>query len=281
MRPRSWTLSVLAASCVLGGANVPAGLAQTKAGSVGWSDDFGPGWMEHWQVRRKGSWGLVNAQVLPDPTGRFERVLRVTYPQNSASPTAAKQDGCRLGGVQFEAGLGMSPTHALHLRYYVRFGENFDFVKGGKLPGLFGGSMRAGGQIPDGTNGFSTRFMWRRQGQGEVYAYLPTSVQHGTSLGRGSWRFVPGTWHLVEQEVRLNTPGQKDGIVRVWIDGQGVLENTTLVFRSVDSVRIEGILFSTFFGGNDGSWATPKTTHADFAAVAVGAQYLGPVAAKR
>ncbi|WP_181449171.1 polysaccharide lyase [Nonomuraea aridisoli] len=43
-----------------------------------------------------------------------------------------------------------------------------------------------GGRIPDGTNGLSTRFMWRANGAGEVYAYLPTSREHGTSLGRGA-----------------------------------------------------------------------------------------------
>ena len=36
------------------------------------------------------------------------------------------------------------------LGYYVRFQPGFDFVKGGKLPGLYGGTVTAGRHIPDG-----------------------------------------------------------------------------------------------------------------------------------
>ena len=54
-----------------------------------------------------------------------------------------------------------------------------------------------------------------------------------------------------------------------------VLDQGNVVFRTVASLKIEGIFFCTFFGGNDPSWATPKTTHADFAKFAVGTGYIG------
>lgn len=76
----------------------------------------------------------------------------------------------------------------MRLSYAVRFSSNFNFVLGGKLPGLYGGIGNTGGNIPDGTDGFSTRYMWGRNGVGEVYAYLPTSQQYGTGIGRGNWR---------------------------------------------------------------------------------------------
>ena len=158
----------------------------------------------------------------------------------------------------------------------MRFPESFPFMRGGKLPGLFGGEARAGGQIPDGTDGFSTRLMWRRNGDGEVYAYLPTSVEHGTSLGRGKWRFQEGKWHLVEQEVKLNTPGKPDGSIRLWIDEKLVVQELNLTFRTTPELKIEGIFFSTFFGGSDLSWATPKETQVDFAHFVVSETYIGP-----
>jgi hypothetical protein len=37
------------------------------------------------------------------------------------------------------------------------------------------------------------------------------------------------------------------------------------------------VFFSTFFGGSDPSWATPRTQHTDFAAFAVSDRYIGPV----
>jgi hypothetical protein len=221
----------------------------------------------------RGGFGTPNLELLDEP--QFGRILRVRYPKGSASPTVSREDDAPLGGAQVYLRL-REPVDSLHLRYYVRFPEGFDFVKGGKLPGLFGGTVTGGRQSPDGTDGFSTRYMWRRDGAGEVYAYLATSRDEGTSLGRGAWRFRPGDWHLVEQEVDLNHPDRSDGRVKVWLDGEQVLDQTGLRFRTVDSLRIEGVFFSTFFGGSDGSWATPRDTFVDFAAFAVGPDYLGP-----
>ena len=263
---------------VLSGCNPPSSTAETAAIITNpqsdnskntkfiWSDKFtSSDWMQHWSLKKNGDWGLKNITAIADPSGRFSKVLRVKYPGGSASPTVTRKTGAPVGGAQFFADLGMQAQNSLRISYYVRFSQNFDFVKGGKLPGLFGGTATDGGEIPDGTNGFSTRYMWRTKGDGEVYAYLPTSDEHGTSIGRGNWRFKPGTWHHLEQEVILNQPGSKNGRIRVWVDGKPVLDQSNLTFRSTDKLKIEGIFFSTFFGGSATSWATPKSVYADFA----------------
>lgn len=227
------------------------------------------GWLAQWQARERGAWGLQNLQVLADPEGRFTNILRVSYPAGSASPVVSRKGNAPVGGAQFYASLGMAPQTALRLSYYVRFSQDFDFVKGGKLPGLFGGKGNNGGNTPDGSDGFSTRFMWRRNGAGEVYAYLPTSRKRGTSIERGAWRFRPGVWHHLEQEIVLNQPQQQNGRIQVWLDGKRVIDENGLTFRTVDTLKIEGIFFSTFFGGNDASWATPKDVYVDFAEFSV------------
>ncbi|MBD2357072.1 heparin lyase I family protein [Tolypothrix sp. FACHB-123] len=222
-------------------------------------------WMQLWGVRKAGQWGLNNTAVIKDPSGRFEKILRVRYPAGSASPAVSRKNHLPLGGAQFYADLGITPKNALRLSYYLRFSENFDFVKGGKLPGLFGGVGNSGGDIPNGSDGFSTRFMWRRNGAGEVYAYLPTSTKDGTSIGRGNWQFQKGKWHHLEQFIVLNQPNKNNGQVQVWLDGKQVLNQKNLTFRTTNKLKIEGIFFSTFFGGSDFSWATPKDVHIDFA----------------
>lgn len=228
-------------------------------------------WMQKWGMRKKGKWGFDNISSIKDPSGRFNQILRVRYPAGSVTPSYSRKKNAPIGGAQFFADLGISPTDTLRLSYYLRFSENFDFVKGGKLPGLFGGTRVSGGKIPDGTNGFSTRFMWRRDGDGELYAYLPTSKKYGTSIGRGNWQFVPGKWHYLEQEVKLNNPGSNDGKVKVWLDGKEVLDKGGLTFRTTENLKIEGIFFSTFFGGSNSSWATPKDVEVDFAEFSVSA----------
>lgn len=239
---------------------------EAEPSRVLWSNTFdGIRWRSPWHLDQIGTWGLDNCQIVQLSDGPFERVLRVRYPAGSASPGVSDRHGIAIGGAGFRATLGLTPQEQLRLSYYVRFADDFEFVKGGKLPGLYGGIANSGGNIPDGTNGFSTRFMWRQQGKGEVYAYLPTSEQYGTSLGSGHWQFQPGQWHHLVQEVTLNHPRQADGRIRVWVDEQLVLDQSNLVFRSTDALKIDGIFFSTFFGGGDLSWSTPKETYADFA----------------
>jgi hypothetical protein len=216
-----------------------------------------------------GSFGLDRGIVLPATEGAPGPVLRVTYPAGSASSRAADEDRTPDGGVQAYLHFPNGSLDQARLRYYVRFQPGFDFVKGGKLPGLYGGTVTAGRRIPDGTNGFSTRYMWRRAGAGEVYAYLPSSVSHGTSLGRNSWQFKPGQWTLTEQEVRLNTPGQADGSITVWVNGTQVFQQTGMVYRTTRNLKIDGLFFSTFFGGGDASWASPSDQHAEFAEFSV------------
>lgn len=234
-----------------------------QSNSAHWAGHFSSGWEGQWDLRQKGAWGEENFEVRSAPNG--SDVLRVHYPKGSATPSVSRKEGVPIGGGQFYADLSLPPQDSLRLGYSVRFSDNFDFVKGGKLPGLFGGQGASGGNIPDGTDGFSTRLMWRREGEGEVYAYLPTSKGYGTSIGRGAWTFEPGQWHHVEQEVVLNEPGQSDGQVRVWHDGNLVLEQRDLTFRTTDELKLDGVFFSTFFGGGDRSWATPKDVYADFA----------------
>ncbi|MFI8992503.1 polysaccharide lyase [Streptomyces sp. NPDC053542] len=232
---------------------------------------FGP----RLRPREDGSFGLDRAALRHHPV--YGPVLRVRYPARSASPTVARRYGRPEGGAQLYLPLRSGPTDSLHLRYYLRFPKGFDFVKGGKLPGLYGGSVTGGRRIPDGENGLSTRYMWRRKGRGEVYAYLPTSVEHGTSLGRGKWKWPTGRWTCVEQAVRLNTPDEDNGSVEVFLDGRRVLREDELKFRTSEKLQIEGVFFSTFFGGSDPSWATPDADYADFAAFAVSHKRIGPI----
>ena len=260
--------------------NVTSGASARSGGAAGtataWSSSFERvNWSSEWLPKNKGSFGLDNTSVETDPESPGGRYLRVRYYQGGASPSASRRVGVKEGGAQLLGQLPNGSADRLFLRYFVRFATDFDFVKGGKLPGFYGGQNISGGHIPNGTDGFSTRFMWRTAGQGEVYVYMPSSTRFGSSLGRGSFRFEPGKWHCIEQELDLNTPGEPDGRLRVWLDSKSVFEQSALLFRSVADLRIEGVFFSTFFGGGDESWAPPRDTYADFAAFATADTRVG------
>lgn len=92
-------------------------------------------------------------------------VLQVTYPSGGF--------GTGSSGSQFYTLWNTSDGSVFNtmiLTYEVAFDSGFDFVKGGKLPGLRGGPEPngcSGGNAANGSNCFSNRLMWRSQGRGE------------------------------------------------------------------------------------------------------------------
>ncbi|KAJ3989088.1 polysaccharide lyase family 14 protein [Lentinula detonsa] len=207
-----------------------------------------------------------------DSSNSSNPVLQVTYPAGSYSHNT--------GGSQFENLWNTtdgSSFQSMLLSYEVAFDKNFDWVLGGKLPGLRGGTNAtgcSGGDEPTGLDCFSTRLMWRPDGVGEVYAYIPTTStfcqetdiicnsDFGVSISRGSFTFVSGEWNRITLFVQLNDPvTTANGNLQLYFNDQQVISRQDLQFRRGSSVDINGFYFSTFFGGSDDTWATPTTTH--------------------
>ncbi len=130
-----------------------------------------------------------------------DKFLRVTYPGGSYGPADA--------GVQFKVPFDRA-YQELYFRYRVRFRADFDFVKGGKLPGLIGGSAPTGcSPAPDG---FSARNMWRAGGQAVQYVYHPPQAEScGDDLdyrdGGMNVVFAAGIWHTVIHRIVMNDKG--------------------------------------------------------------------------
>jgi len=266
-------------------------LAQNSAGYSPWSNVvsllhpgpaapasfFGPGFA--CAAYCAGSFGWTeNTSVLTAdsvPAGAsFTNMLRVNYPKGSIDSGSVSALGTPLGGAQAALPFSTGATSATTtLQYYIRPQPGFQSNKGGKLPGLYGGntSVASGGNDPDGTNGWTARLMWRNANNGEVYAYLASASadSYGLQLGCGNWTWQPGQWTEVQETVSLNTPGQSNGYINIYINGTEVLQAIGLEFRTVSSLQINGLFFSTFFGGSDATWASPQTQHTDFAGFAV------------
>lgn len=159
------------------------------------------------------------------------------------------------------------------VKYTVRFDEDFDFVKGGKLPGLCGGPMTVtGGDKVDGLEGFSARLMWRADGRGEAYVYhMNQPDKYGDQIPfPDDFRFPRGESVQVRLQIIMNTPGERDGELRVWIttpsgsEPKLVVEKTDLELRAEDRYGVDGLLFNTFFGGSSSEWAPKKEEFAEF-----------------
>jgi len=183
--------------------------------------------------------------------------------------------GPEKGGAGWRWPIG---THqAAELRYTVRFGPNFEFIKGGKLPGLCGGPDNvSGGRRADGTNGFSARLMWRRDGRGEAYIYhknQPDDYGHSFPFP-ADFRFPLDQLVQVRLAVTMNQPGKKDGTLRVWITlpdqaEKLMVEQTDMEWRNTDSFGVDGLYFEAFHGGGDKTWAPKKPCWAEFSGIEV------------
>ena len=203
-----------------------------------------------------------NVEIVP-PEGAEGGFLRVRYPEDSVNFGSSKE-GLPLGGASFYVPFSAGKESCVH--YRVRFPADFDFVKGGKLPGLYAGEAPSGGEKVSGKNGWSVRLMWRENGDGELYEYIFNKKgKFGFSAGRGAFSFPRGRWVEIDLEVVVNDPDRRNGVARLWIDGRAVIEQHDIVYTTDDDGETEGgLMFSTFFGGDDDSWASPKDQHVDF-----------------
>lgn len=194
------------------------------------------------------------------------RALEALYPHGGVGPG-------QTGGQWLAA---LPPRNTYELEYRLRFGPDFDWRKGGKLPGLAGGTVPTGGKFdPDG---FSARYMWRGDGRLVVYLYWAGQAsaarergrQYGVDLDCGV-TMERGRDYRLRQRVTLNTPGRADGGLEVWVDGRPVLKRTDLLFRDTPAKawQIDRFLFSTFHGGNDPTWAPAHDCTIEFDDIAV------------
>jgi hypothetical protein len=175
-------------------------------------------------------------------------VLRTHYPANIAGGTNS--------GILFDQKFAESDEAVM--QYRIKFGKDFVWASGGKLPGLAGGP----GRIPVGctqnldtiNNGFSARLMWRKNGNLVVYSYFPNRLEPRQGNCGIDYKFAQveaDRWYTIRQYIKLNTPGQKDGLLRMEIDGEMGLDMNDVEYRGAgkSNVRINDLIFHTYRGG--------------------------------
>ena len=175
-----------------------------------------------------------------------------------------------------------------YLEYDVCFGPNFDF-RGGKLPGLVGGAGEGGGDgrtnlqkgrggtnAGGSCNGFTARPMFgtvqgrdrNSAGTGNSYSYWCEQPYASGGCPTCKWKgatFKAGGCHKIGLQVIMNAPGQRNGVIRYWVDGQMVMEKTDYMFRPAGAnFGIDQLWLDTFYGGNTASWAANTASYAEF-----------------
>ncbi len=216
--------------------------AQSKDWDVAWS----------YQMDR---YGMISNQEARSGNNS----LQMTYPANAQSNAGAKWV--------------VPDQKEYYLSYWVKFDNDFDFDgprhSGGKLPGLGSGDLASGGNKPTGTNGFTSRYMWREDGKAVLYLYhmdQPSTYGEDVLLkgSDGSDKyFERGKWHNLVQRVKVNDGSQSNGEIDVWMDNEQVLSMDNLKFMT-NGQGIDTMYFSSFHGGYGSDWWPEKNDNAYF-----------------
>lgn len=181
-----------------------------------------------------------------------QQSLKVIFPKSSVGPSR--------GGHQ--ATILLEPREQYYLSYWLRFGDDFSWgniEQGGKLPGLAQGKTCSGGDVCDGTNGFTARYMWRENGAAVLYLYhMDKPGQWGENYpliaeGGEPFFFKPGEWVNLVQRVMINSGELANGEVQVWVNGVEALDLKGLRFVT-GGRKIDTFYVSTFHGGNSPEW---------------------------
>jgi hypothetical protein len=190
--------------------------------------------------------------------------LRVYYPAGQIDPTDS--------GAQ--APFELTPGREYYLSYWVRFSSDFSWGTtefAGKLGiGLAGGGSCSGGVPCTGYNGFSSRMIWRHDGQAAIYYYhMDDAGQYGDYAilkdSNGSDIYYPrGSWVNIVQRLKVNTVtngnANPDGEIQIWYNGVSAASITGLRFvRNADLV--DKAYFSSFFGGATSEFAPENDSY--------------------
>ena len=193
-------------------------------------------------------------------------------------------------GYKFKKETGGEPED-IYFRYYLRLADDWNqTLQGGKMPGISGtyGIAGWGGRKSNGRDGWSARGSFHRSipkgnplgGLHPIGTYCYHADMEGTYGDTWLWQndyrgFLENNrWYSIEQYLKMNTPGQKNGILRAWVDGRLAFEKTGIRFRHLDKLKIEQIWMNVYHGGKKPS---PRDQHMFIDNVVIARRYIGPM----
>ena len=205
-------------------------------------------------------WGLLtHAAVTAAPETATRVALDVRIPKGGRDGGNYKTPVSGMGFVWHPREL--KSANSACLSYAIWLPEDFKFAKGGVLPGLYGGAdqIKKDEQQPEK---FAVRMRWLRDGLLGVQRVTPNfTTGRARAIDEDWFRLERGRWINIEQEVQLNQPGEADGRLRIWIDGDLKYNKKGLVFRKKPGSPFKGVIADTHYADKTMAWKpAPKDT---------------------
>ena len=169
-----------------------------------------------------------------------DQALRVTYEEDENRGLAK---------------IRIQPTDYLFAEKYVRYDEGYDFARGEKL-------FQFGSFDHDGSQLFNFQIVGlveAKPGGGEFSHFAlarngPDSApQWGRAQSDGNLPFEANKWHKFSTEVMLNTAGQSNGYVKIFLKDQLIAERTDIQIRSSNDHQFNYLAYGGWYsnGGVD------------------------------
>jgi hypothetical protein len=204
-------------------------------------------------------WGITtNTKVVKDDAVPYGYALEIAIKRNSD----ANQERSGMGFTWLPRQMAIASASCISYSFWIP--PDFKFGEGGTLPGLVSDAPneQSGDDVDEtepakpAPKPFSVRPQWRQDGRFAI-AHSWNNGQNGQLILDGAKvRMKPGQWVRVEQEVVLNAPGQNNGIMRVWIDRQLMLERFDITFRIDENQSFQGVTGDTHYI-RTGGWTQP------------------------
>ena len=204
-------------------------------------------------------WGLMeNAKVVEPQDGDKHPVLAIRLAEGSSGGYKPDQQRGGLSFAWLPSEMRDAAPKSACLSYRLFLSKNFAFAGGGSFPGLgIGDAFEPRGDAIVGA-GAAARPGWSREGHPLVNVQFATANGWKNPVALNSkTKWPAGRWVNVEQEVILNDAGKKNGIVRLWLDGELVGENTKLGLRGDDTIVMSGVMADVHYGSVNNAAAAP------------------------
>jgi hypothetical protein len=173
-------------------------------------------------------------------------------------------------------------AEAVNVRSYYYFDQGFDFGQGMKIGRVSSFNSSKGLNDIDiileirSAQGGNQCGVTNSQDVGLFFNGAPKGSDWGSVAA--DFNFQRGRWYAIEYQVVLNTPGQSNGTVTLWIDGQKVATRTGLRIRGslssrMNTVKIGGWYSNSAHGNSCANPAQPSVLRMDD--IVISKSYIG------
>lgn len=204
----------------------------------------------------------------------------VNFPSNSSYRRlrVALKRGQFGGSQNIIAASSLARSRTYTKKYSVRFANNWDFGRGGKLPGLGGGTTPAGGQ--PSTDGMTIRPMWRHDNyRNRRFTGSSRSYLEAYHYWRGQARAFFGgddkrksgdrtylvsarknVWYHFEIKSDIGNSTTR-GRLQLEVNGVSKYNHQHQYFDRGDGWKLNLATTNFYYGGGDSSWGPNRDTN--------------------